>query len=238
MTKRSTILSMPLFIFFWFAADLGIAFIYLIDHLLDAPLGIHFRNLFDMNKEQNLPTWYSTIQLFVVGTFFLLAAASFREKLTTAAGMLSIMGLIFLVLSLDESVGIHEKLGELTDVFLSGGDRANTVFVHTGIWMFVMAIPFLLALLYLVFLMSRYIKDRQFVRLSLIGIVVFLGSAGGLEIIGNFLPDELIPFQVAAEETGEMVGVTLILWAVYGLLARSGVYVQGIGKPSAACSSG
>lgn len=233
MTERITILSMPLFIFFWFCADLGIALIYLVDQLLDAPLGIHFRNLFDMGKEQNLPTWYSTIQLCVVGAFFFLAAASFRERLAPAAMMLSIMGLLFLVFSMDESVGIHEKLGELTDVFLSGGDRANTVFAVTGIWMFVIATPFLLGLLYLVALMSRYIKDRQFVRLCVIGIIVFLGSAGGLEIVGNFVPKDLLPFQVAAEETGEMVGVTLILWAVYGLLARRGVYVYGIEGRSA-----
>jgi hypothetical protein len=121
----------------------------------------------------------------------------------------------------------------LTDVFLSGGDRANTVFAVTGIWMFVIATPFLLGLLYLVALMSRYIKDRQFVRLCVIGIIVFLGSAGGLEIVGNFVPKDLLPFQVAAEETGEMVGVTLILWAVYGLLARRGVYVHGIEGRSA-----
>jgi hypothetical protein len=131
----------------------------------------------------------------------------------------------FLLLSLDEFAAIHEQVGYFSDKLLPGGDRHATVFSRTGIWMFLVAIPFLIFIFYAVAILRKYVRDPLIIRKYVGGLSVFVGSAAGIEMLSNFIQVENAVFQVATEECGEMLGVTIILWATYDLLAHYSMYI-------------
>ncbi len=53
-----------------------------------------------------------------------------------------------------------------------------------------------------------------------LGLGLFLGSAGGLEILVNFFKDNqpMVSLETLVEESGEMLGVTIVLWSAVELL--------------------
>jgi len=186
-------------------------------------------NLFDLGREVSIPTWYSSIQLFVVASLLIIFAYAKVEKKHMASWVLVFLPLVFVALSVDEIVQIHEWLGIETDIFLPGGSRKNTPFHITGIWMFVIGIPFFIMMLSLVFYLKRYVKVRpNIIKKYIVGLIVFLVSACALDLLSNFTISRtpsllettatVYAIQVCFEELGEMVGVTIIMWATYDLL--------------------
>jgi len=185
--------------------------------------------LFDLVREASIPTWYSSIQLFVVASLLAIFAYAKVEKKHVASWFLVFLPLVFAALSVDEIVQIHEWLGGETDIFLPGGSRENTPFHRTGIWMFVIGIPFFIMMLSLVYYLKRYVKVRpNIIKKFIVGLIVFLVSACALDLLSNFTLSRTLSFlettttayaiQVCSEELGEMVGVTIIMWATYDLL--------------------
>ncbi|MBL8660868.1 MAG: hypothetical protein JNM75_14065 [Rhodospirillales bacterium] len=151
------------------------------------------------------------------------------------AGWLILIGAaVFAYLSLDEGAAIHERIGDKLDLLLTGGvGAADTPFQITGMWMVFLAPPLFVALVAgVIFLRKRLaIPTGVFVK-ALLGIVIFIGSAGPEDILLNYVSGVREIVQVAIEEYGEMTGVTLILWAVMTLLARqNATVVQGATVP-------
>jgi hypothetical protein len=65
--------------------------------------------MLSLEGEGNIPTWFTTVQFFLVGVGALLIAwASERSRLAWA-----VTGLAFLFLSMDEAAQLHEKLVEV-----------------------------------------------------------------------------------------------------------------------------
>ena len=96
---------------------LGVAFLHLIttDYFFSHVLGRSgdgnadaIRNLFQMEYEQSIPTWISTMLLMACGVV-LLAIGGFEtsRRARSRYAWLS-LGVIFVLMSLDEHVGIHE----------------------------------------------------------------------------------------------------------------------------------
>lgn len=132
-------------------------------------------------------------------------------------------------MSIDEIAEIHERLGEMSDALLAGGTREGTIFAHTGIWMFLIGIPALMGLLLLIRLLHDYFSDTPGVTTKfIIGSVVLVGGAAGIEIISNFVrwASYAYSFQSLAEEFFEMLGVTIMLWAAVDLLQAHGFEVK------------
>ena len=203
---------------FLLCVDIFLSLLFLTDPGVTNAIGISYSNFVDLDGEANLPTWYSSIKLYSVTLIFAgLCWYRFGEKVETTFlyGFLAVM---FLAMSLDEVSQIHEKAGLLTDVVLQGGERENTAFHKTGIWMFFIAVPVLLIMVIAVWRLSQHLKRQPAVKMLLAGIVVFIGSAGFIEIGSNFAQSEVeIKFQLWCEELGEMVGVSLILVACINL---------------------
>ena len=207
---------MPIQIAVFFAIDVTLLVLYSLDAALAEPLGAFFSYLVDLNSERNLPSWYSSVKLFLVGYLILLHAYSLVEVNRNGAYMMLLLAPMLLFMSIDETVGIHERIGVASDVFLPGQDRANSVFPATGIWMFVLLLPaFVLILSILRRLRSRVMPVHAY-RVFVSGLVIFVVSAGGIEMLSNFANDGALSFlQIASEEFGEMIGATLMLWAAY-----------------------
>lgn len=205
-----------------FAIDLALGLAYLGDRKVGSPWRA-LRNFIDLGGEGNLPAWYSSMQLAAVALLFgLFAARNFRSS-HRGSWALALLPALFLLLSLDEVAQIHEMLGGKSDALFPGGTRKGTAFHRTGIWMFVLGLPFLLVLLLLWPAVSKWLRGAPGVERKLVlGFALLLGGALGVETVSNFMADGIAAILEAfLEETLEMAGATVLFWAGYDLLRAS-----------------
>lgn len=179
--------------------------------------------LFDLNGESNIPTWFSSIQLFTVGLFFLLLAEKAKSSplhSNSSAQRLSWTFLLFIssgfiFLSADEAICIHEYITGR----LSGIEALPRFNDGHGIW-----IPIYIT----IFATSTLATYRHILaiwkhnRRAFLIIATGLGSALiggiGLEIVSyQFKLGGLYHPEVIFEEFLEMFGVSLILYGSLSL---------------------
>lgn len=225
----------PLLIIAFFACDFLLPMLYLADWGMGSPSHT-LTTLVDLGGEGNLPTWYSSIQLFIVATLLAGCAYARVSEKRTVPWVLMLLAGLFAALSLDEIAQIHEMIGFRTDVLLPGGDRHRSIFGQTGVWMFVLGIPIFIIVLGLVFRLRTMLQGQgRIVRIFFAATVVYFGSALGLEALVNFVPEGGLAhaLQVFLEECGEMTGATLYLWGAYELTRFYGLAISFTGSPVA-----
>jgi hypothetical protein len=178
----------------------------------------------DLNEEANLPAWYSSIQLWMIAVVLgTIAWREFRPR-RVASWSLVLAALAFVFLSADEGAMLHERLAIVVDRLVL--QRTASSFSRTGIWMFIFG-PLLLVFALLIAKGAwEYLRHRpRVVLLGVVGVVIFLSCAGGLEAYSNFLARDTWPYycEVFAEEVGEMTGATFMLWAACELAQSLGI---------------
>jgi hypothetical protein len=237
---RAGVRHVPILIALLFAADITLALIPVIDFALGHPFP-RLSNLFNLDTESTVPTWYSSMQWFCAGAMFSLFA--FHAWRTRMRGALSIalIALACLTFSMDEVAEIHERLGFLTDALMSSRSRDGTMLWSTGLWPFVIGIP-AIAMIAIAVRGTRHIflaRAPAALLLVIVGFVVMFSGALGVELAANLLPPSaphggLFLTQVVVEEFLEMLGVTLIAWSASSLLTAYGFALQ---LPAAAATS-
>ncbi|MEM6393012.1 MAG: hypothetical protein AAF797_09590 [Planctomycetota bacterium] len=170
----------------------------------------------DLNGEHSVAAWYSSTKLAAVAVLFAVCGVVLKGR-DIRKGTWAVMGLggLFMLMSIDEAVQVHEEIGKRADALLLSDGRANSWFSMTGIWVFVVAPPAVVALVWC-FLRARRAwagVPGVGVRLAL-GLTVFLAGAVLIEVFSNVstAPSWLL-MQIAIEEGFEMLGVSLVLWA-------------------------
>ncbi len=173
----------------------------------------------NLSYEGNLPTWYSSLLLFSCAAVLFLIA-----QLTAKAGASYVwhwraLGLIFLYISLDEAVMIHETFNSPL--------RAALEF--DGIFYFAWVVPFagLLAILLLAYL--RFLLDlpRRFRVLFILAGAVYVGGALGTELpISAWYEmhggdNTVYGLMNLAQEPLEILGASIFLSALLGYLAAA-----------------
>ena len=63
-----------------FSIDVVLSIAYVANLALNRPLGEFITRLIDLDAETNLPTWYSSVKLFLIGFFFLVVTRIFLEN--------------------------------------------------------------------------------------------------------------------------------------------------------------
>lgn len=179
-------------------------------HGMGSALG--FIQNFDIEEEANFPTYYSTMLLLTAA--FLLAVIARMQRLAgdRMAKRWGLLAAIFVFMSLDETVGFHELVGQrMPDIDVLGG------ILHYA-WVVPAAIAIVIVGLYfLPFVMSLPNPHRM--RIIVSG-VVYVGGALGVELaesaIASRTGDETWPYQLVAttQETMEMVGISIFIWAL------------------------
>ena len=209
-----TKLRIPHVIKLFFLMDILLCTAYLINHLLGLPYGA-IATLLDLNGEHGLVMWYSSMQLFCV---FLLTCLFCCTKCKRDKQLWSLMILpsLFLFMSIDEAIQIHEWLGQQTDHIFMGHNREETSFKRTGIWVFVIGVPFIILFkAYVSSIKQHFQAHQQAFKKLLLGMAIMLGGAVGVETLVNFISYEYIFLEVVLEEGMEMIGATIMLWAAY-----------------------
>lgn len=215
---------MPTVVLAFFMIDLALGVAYVLNYLADRPYW-KLTSFLDLDQEGNLPTWYASMKWFCVATLLgIFALRNFRLS-QSKSWPLMLLPLVFLALSLDEVAQIHEWMGRRSDVYLPNASRANTLFSKTGIWMFVVGLPFVAFVVLLIRSVRTYFQRASGALVKIcLGIVIMLTGAIGIETLSNFVTPNSVyaVLQVFSEELCEMLGSTVVFWGSYELLYRHG----------------
>lgn len=216
--KRLIFILCAIFIFLLFANILAnILFVN-----ADKPLNgfiFYFYKTFDFDDEKNIPTYFSVILLFLASqTFFII-----RQKLihTTISSYMKYywlqMAFIFLLLSIDELIRIHERLEYISIYFISSE--------MTGFFKFVWVIPMIgllccFGLYSIKFLMNIHKSLRNGYIIS--GFIYVFGALG-MEMLSAKLHiegQEGFGYYVTMtiEESLEMIGIIVLLYFNLGYI--------------------
>jgi hypothetical protein len=182
------------------------------DYPDDVPL------LFDVNTEATVPTWYSAGLLLAVaavcGVLAVVATVSERGGEGRRWGLL---GLVFVVMSLDEGVALHERLDSVVDGPL--GVEATGPLRHS--W--VVAGVVLAGALAVVAARAVMALPRRLRRWVALGLGVYVGGALGLEAASGAVLDAAgdgLAYAAVtwAEEAAEMIGAVIVCCGLLGAL--------------------
>lgn len=177
-------------------------------------------HLFDLNAEQTVTVWYQTMMLTLIGILSLIIAKDHRERKAPFAGHWLGLGVIFILMGMDEFVSLHELIGDeiLAPVLHTAGHFNST-------WL-IFAIPlvFLFMFSYLKFFLALPAMDRNRMILALF---IYVCGAALIEIPENLYSAHhgegnlvFVTF-VAIEEFLEMVGMLLLNIALLKKIAGS-----------------
>ncbi|QIN77680.1 hypothetical protein GBA65_03200 [Rubrobacter marinus] len=175
-------------------------------------------NLFDLKKEQSFGTWYTAFLLLSCSALAAVVSSLKRRAGEPYVNHWRILSLVFLYLSIDEGVTIHEKLGPITRPFLRSfgiqlGGLLNNAWVIPAA---VLLLVFVVAFLGFFFRLPR----KQQV-LFLVAGLLYVGGAMGLEMV-NALVASIFGEQKGmvrimipvAEESLEMLGIVVFAYAL------------------------
>ncbi len=180
-------------------------------------------DLFSVNTEETIPTWYSTILLFMAACGLAVIATGKRAEQDVYARHWIGLAVIFVYLSIDEGAAIHDILAEPLQKAFS-----TTGFLAFG-WQIVAA-PLLIifALVYLRFLLQLPPRTRNLFIL-----------AGGLYVGGALIIEGISANQwsldggvsfgyltiATVEELFEMWGVVIFIYALLDYLVNLGAMI-------------
>jgi hypothetical protein len=178
--------------------------------------------LFDLNGEHNVPTLYAAGALFFCAVLLAIIAAAIRRNGGAYWPHWAALALIFLYLSLDEALLLHERFVQRRIVSGFGLDESDFVFYIAWIIPFgILLIIFVLA--YVKFLLHL---PRQTALLFIIAGAIFVAGAIGLEAaagIHHFLygyteakkqTNVAYAVLLTAEEFLEMTGIVIFIYAL------------------------
>lgn len=172
---------------------------------------------FDVDKEHNIPTFFSTILLLL--SALLLAAISIKKRRAPYARHWSLLPVVFFLLALDEGASMHEYLINPLRVALGATGLLYYTWVVPGA---LFAVVF--AACYLQFLSHLPARTR---RLFVLAGVLFVGGAIGFELLeGQYFyhygvrEDFLYSLLTALEEALEMTGVIVFIYALLDYLRQ------------------
>ena len=119
-------IKLPSLIKIFFLIDLGLCIAYVVNYLAGRSYS-KLTSLLNLDGEASLAAWYSSVQLFCI---FIFSTVFIYHKIDRTKKSYLLIGLpvIFLLMSIDETVQIHEWLGEKSDFLLPVGSRNGTVF--------------------------------------------------------------------------------------------------------------
>lgn len=205
-------------------------------HHLGIPHFYGLVELFDMGIEANLPTYFSSIQLFLVAMLLLLAGLLRRNAGDAYAPHWLWLALIFLLLSVDEMAEIHEMTIRPIREMAPG--------LVTGVFYWAWVIPAMLLVVVVSACYARFVFSYlppYLRRAALLGATIFVGGAVGVEmpeaafVETHGLENYTYAVFVVVEEVMEMSGILIFLSGMLRYIGSElGEFAVRIVPPAAA----
>lgn len=178
-----------------------------------------FVPLFNLDREGNIPTWFSSMLLLTCAATMAVIGRARRAEGDRTAWRWSGLAALFLFLALDEAAALHEKLShEMSALQLSGFLKFAWVTVY---------VPFaaVVGVVYWRFLFS--LPRRTALQFILAG-ALYVGGAAGTEMLAapvaeaNGIYNLQFALLSTVEETLEMCGVVVLLHALLRYAQETG----------------
>lgn len=162
---------------------------------------------FDVNSERSFYTWLSSCMLFVAAILSFLQTQLHQDDRKMRVYWCA-LGVIFILLSADEAMSFHEKLGQYVPHSHNAG-LLNYAWVIPGL-----AFVLVVGLSFLRFLLNLPARERL---LLIVSGAIFVSGAIGMEMIAGDLEDhgmlDTFTYRIASntEEALEVLGVLLFI---------------------------
>ena len=155
----------------------------------------YLRDFFDVDMEENLPTWFSGFILLVATTFLWILMREKAAKGDPMAGRWKLLFVGFCFLSIDEIAGFHETVNTLITPSWAWGGAAISLGLLIYFRSFLQSLPMKIAVGFLV------------------AGALYVGGAVGMEFVGEPIPADTLLYKMTTlvEEGGEMFGVILFI---------------------------
>jgi hypothetical protein len=171
-----------------------------------------FRVKFDLDQEANVPTYFSSLILLVAAGLFTAIGMLKTSAKDRFASHWKGMGVIFFLMSVDETGVLHEKF---IDIF-------NLYFKPTGIFYFgwvILALPLVLIIGVAYFRFFLHLSPNMKVWFA-VAAIFYLAGALGMEMAGGWYAEnygENRPFYnvlTTVEEILEIIGVITLIYTL------------------------
>lgn len=179
--------------------------------------GSHRIALFNLDKEGNIPTLYSSVATLLCAGLLAVIAVTRKRQGKREYLYWAGLAIIFLYLSLDDGAAIHENIiRPLRDALHTSGVLYFAWVIPYGI--FVIAV----GVIYLRFLFSLPVRTR-FLIIS--AGILFVGGALGFELIGGYWTERYGEQNVAyelittCEQSLQMAGILVFVYALMSYIA-------------------
>lgn len=170
--------------------------------------------LFNVNGEQNIPTYFSVLLMLFAALLLAIIAVLNRKQRAPHVSKWATLSFGFLFLAYDEAFQVHEQLNSPVASLLGEGSL--------GVFYFAWVIPGIVGVLavglfFLKFLLHLSAKTRL---AFLLAAALYLGGAIGVELIGgryaelHGLKNLTYSMITTVEESLEMAGLIVFIWAL------------------------
>lgn len=183
----------------------------------------HHSHLFSLDGEANIPAWFSSLQLALVGFVLLAQNMNYDTMSRLTQKFIRFSGFGFLLLSADEAGGIHEAIGTF---FRMTGIRSNDE-SKVGIWVFLYLFTGIVILIWGWKAVKNLYRDfRKELILASAGMAIAIIGGVMLESLMHYfdlhdMPNQtLYKLEVIFEEWFEMFGISLVFFAASGMLVK------------------
>jgi hypothetical protein len=191
-----------------------------------------FDRLFNLEGENNLPTWYSSLALLLASAMLAIIGLHRKQEAKSWAWHWLILAIIFLCLSADEAASIHEMAASPIHQWLESRRHLESVLPVIGTAWLLAGIPFA-AIVFLAFCRFLLNLPAMTRALFLIAGGLYITGTIGLEALGGRYIDQhggshTLTYEVlvAIEEGLEMVGVIVFIYALMMYIALEDITLQ------------
>lgn len=193
-----------------------------VNFLPDFPTRDLFKQMFDVNREQNFPTLYSSLALLFSSILFAMIGIVKTQNQDYYRWYWKGLSFIFLYLSLDELLSFHERFNKP----ISNSGVFHFIYFTWVIPAFFAVVMFLF-IFYKFFLhLPRYMKRSFLIALFLFLTGIFLiETVSGYYMHGNLLKKQTIIYSLMTivEESFEMLGVVVLIHALITYITQLGI---------------
>lgn len=206
-----------------FAIDITLSVVYAVNWWAGEPY-FFITQFVSLDFERTIPAWYSSVKYAVLSlalfALWLVPGANQRR-----AQAMFLLALLVMLMSMDEAVSGHERVGILFIKLMTEYVDPNTQDLRSGYWPFIVGLPAIAVFAVILRQLYHHTADVRAAQLKFVaGMVILMVGAVGMELALNILPPNAADFyEPLVEETLEMLGVTMMLWGALNALDDRGV---------------
>ncbi|MDO6617977.1 hypothetical protein ACFL6Z_08050 [Pseudomonadota bacterium] len=193
---------------------------YIYAHITGHEYVLGFLPLFDVGNEQSFPTYFSVLNLLLASILFFVLYLFEKTNHHKGFNYWLYLAVLFLLLSCDESVGVHENFSNIHDYLAAKDIIPALISSHT--WLpFGVLFVFVVGVSLVPFLRSL---SKQSAFYFVLSGGIFLTGAIGFEYLGAVMlehglvdskADLLYKLRRVFEEAFEMYGIAILNCALY-----------------------